>query len=59
MPAESRGTEYMTNYMIENDIMTIQLVELGATGVVPVSYKLTYDDSNGNSRVRLELIEPE
>lgn len=59
MPTVSRGTEYMTKYMIENDILTIQLVELGATGVVPVSYKLTYDDSNGNSRVRLELIEPE
>ena len=59
MPTVSREVEYTTKYTIENDILTVQLVEIGATGVVPVSYKLTYDNSNGNARVRLELIEPE
>ncbi len=59
MPTVSCEVEYTTKYTIENDILTVQLVEIGATGVVPVSYKLTYDNSNGNARVRLELIEPE
>lgn len=59
MPTVSREVEYTTKYNIENDILTIQLVEIGATGVVPVSYKLSYDNSNGNYRVRLELIKPE
>lgn len=59
MPTVSREAEYTTKYNIENDILTIQLVEIGATGVVPVSYKLSYDNSNGNYRVRLELIKPE
>lgn len=53
MPTVSREAEYTTKYKIEDDILTIDLVEIGATGVVPVSYKITYQDS----KVYLELID--
>lgn len=52
----SRESEYMTQYAVEGDVLTIQLVKIDVSGVLPVEYKITYDDADA-SRVHLELME--